>query len=60
MQFARGRLFSAVRGKPMPEWAVEFDAPTWAPGAPACPMRRCARRWSDSSSRWLTLGEREK
>ena len=29
LPFARGRLFSAVRGKPVPEWAAEFDAPTW-------------------------------
>jgi len=30
LPFARGRLFSAVRGKPVPGWAAEFDAPTWA------------------------------
>lgn len=29
LPFARGRLFSAVRGKPLPGWAAEFDAPTW-------------------------------
>jgi aryl-alcohol dehydrogenase-like predicted oxidoreductase len=29
LPFARGRLFSAVRGKQVPEWAREFDAPTW-------------------------------
>jgi len=29
LPFARGRLFSAVRGKPVPGWAAEFDAPTW-------------------------------
>jgi aryl-alcohol dehydrogenase-like predicted oxidoreductase len=29
LPFARGRLFRAVRGKPVPEWAAEFDAPTW-------------------------------
>jgi aryl-alcohol dehydrogenase-like predicted oxidoreductase len=29
LPFARGRLFSAVRGKQVPEWAKEFDAPTW-------------------------------
>jgi len=27
--FARGRLFRAVRGKQVPEWAKEFDASTW-------------------------------
>ena len=29
LPFARGRLFAAVRGKQVPEWAKEFDAPTW-------------------------------
>jgi aryl-alcohol dehydrogenase-like predicted oxidoreductase len=29
LPFARGRLFSAVRGKPLPAWAAEFNAPTW-------------------------------
>jgi aryl-alcohol dehydrogenase-like predicted oxidoreductase len=29
LPFARGRLFSAVRGKPVPGWAAEFDAATW-------------------------------
>lgn len=29
LPFARGRLFSAVRGKPVPGWAAEFDAPSW-------------------------------
>jgi aryl-alcohol dehydrogenase-like predicted oxidoreductase len=29
LPFARGRLFGAVRGKPLPAWAAEFDAPTW-------------------------------
>ncbi len=29
LPFARGRLFSAVRGKPLPGWTAEFDAPTW-------------------------------
>jgi len=29
LPFARGRLFGAVRGRPVPEWAAEFDAPTW-------------------------------
>lgn len=29
LPFARGQLFRAVRGKPVPDWAKEFDAPTW-------------------------------
>jgi aryl-alcohol dehydrogenase-like predicted oxidoreductase len=29
LPFARARLFGAVRGKPVPEWAAEFDATTW-------------------------------
>jgi len=29
LPFARGRLFSAVRGKTLPEWARELDAVTW-------------------------------
>lgn len=29
LPYARGRLFRAVRGKPVPEWAAEFDASTW-------------------------------
>lgn len=30
LPFARGALFRAVQGKPVPEWAkAEFDAPTW-------------------------------
>jgi aryl-alcohol dehydrogenase-like predicted oxidoreductase len=29
LPFARGGLFRAVRGKQVPEWAAEFDAPTW-------------------------------
>ena len=29
LPFARGQLFRAVRGKSVPEWAKEFDAPTW-------------------------------
>lgn len=29
LPFARGRLFRAVSGRPVPEWAKEFDAPTW-------------------------------
>ncbi len=29
LPFARARLFRAVRGKPVPAWAAEFDAPTW-------------------------------
>jgi len=27
--FGTGSLFSKVRGKPLPEWAAEFDAKTW-------------------------------
>lgn len=30
LPFGRGRLFRAVRGKPLPEWAKEFDAASWA------------------------------
>jgi aryl-alcohol dehydrogenase-like predicted oxidoreductase len=29
LPFARGRLFSAVRGRTVPEWAKEFDAVSW-------------------------------
>ncbi len=29
LPFARARLFSAVRGKQVPEWAAEFDAASW-------------------------------
>jgi len=29
LPFARARLFRAVRGKPVPAWAAEFDATTW-------------------------------
>lgn len=29
LPFARGRLFRAVRGKPVPGWAAEFDASSW-------------------------------
>jgi aryl-alcohol dehydrogenase-like predicted oxidoreductase len=29
LPYARGRLFRAVRGKTVPEWAKEFDATTW-------------------------------
>ncbi len=29
LPFARGRLFRAVRGRQVPGWAAEFDAPTW-------------------------------
>ena len=29
LPYGRGRLFRAVRGKPVPEWAKEFDAATW-------------------------------
>ena len=30
LPFGRGRLFSAVQGKPLPPWAAEFDCRTWA------------------------------
>jgi len=30
LPFGRGRLFRAVRGKSLPQWAKEFDAETWA------------------------------
>lgn len=29
LPFGRGKLFSAVRGKTLPEWAREFDAASW-------------------------------
>lgn len=29
LPFGRGRLFSAVQGKPLPDWAAEFDCKTW-------------------------------
>ncbi len=29
LPFARAALFKAVAGRPVPEWAKEFDAPTW-------------------------------
>ncbi len=29
LPFARAQLFGAVRGKPLPPWAAEFDATTW-------------------------------
>ncbi len=29
LPFARGQLFRAVRGRPVPAWAAEFDARTW-------------------------------
>jgi len=30
LPFGRGKLFSAVRGRSVPEWAKEFDATSWA------------------------------
>ena len=30
LPFGRGKLFSAVRGKPLPEWAAEIGATSWA------------------------------
>ena len=29
LPFARGKLFAAVRGKPLPDWAAEFGAASW-------------------------------
>jgi len=29
LPFGRGQLFRAARGKPVPDWAAEFDATTW-------------------------------
>ena len=29
LPFGRGKLFNAVRGKAVPEWAAEFDAASW-------------------------------
>ena len=29
LPFGRGKLFSAVRGTTLPEWAREFDAASW-------------------------------
>ena len=28
--FDRGRLFSALKARPLPEWASEFDCTSWA------------------------------
>ena len=30
LPFGRGRLFNATQGKPLPDWAAEFDCTTWA------------------------------
>jgi aryl-alcohol dehydrogenase-like predicted oxidoreductase len=30
LPFGRGRLFEATRGRPLPDWAAEIDAATWA------------------------------
>ncbi len=30
LPFGRSRLFRAVRGRPLPDWAKEFDAHSWA------------------------------
>jgi aryl-alcohol dehydrogenase-like predicted oxidoreductase len=30
LPFGRGGLFRTVRGKPLPDWATEFDAKSWA------------------------------
>jgi hypothetical protein len=29
LPFARGKVFQAARGKPLPAWAADFDAATW-------------------------------
>ena len=29
LPFGRGRVFNAVRGRPVPAWAADFDAATW-------------------------------
>jgi aryl-alcohol dehydrogenase-like predicted oxidoreductase len=29
LPFGRGRLFKAVEGKTLPEWAAEFDCTSW-------------------------------
>jgi aryl-alcohol dehydrogenase-like predicted oxidoreductase len=30
LPFGRGRLFNAVQGKKLPEWAAEIDCTSWA------------------------------
>jgi len=30
LPFGRGRLFEATQGRPLPDWAAEIDAATWA------------------------------
>jgi aryl-alcohol dehydrogenase-like predicted oxidoreductase len=30
LPFGRGRLFNAVQGKQLPEWAADFDCKSWA------------------------------
>ncbi|THF64780.1 aldo/keto reductase [Pseudothauera nasutitermitis] len=30
LPFGRGRLFEATKGRPLPDWAAEFGAATWA------------------------------
>ncbi len=30
LPFGRGKLFAAVRGRPLPAWSAEFDAASWA------------------------------
>jgi aryl-alcohol dehydrogenase-like predicted oxidoreductase len=30
LPFGRGRLFEATQGRPLPDWAAEIDATTWA------------------------------
>ena len=29
LPFARGRLFAAVKGQPLPDWAADMDADSW-------------------------------
>jgi aryl-alcohol dehydrogenase-like predicted oxidoreductase len=30
LPLGRGRIFAAVQGKPLPDWAAEFDCRSWA------------------------------
>lgn len=40
--FTRGNLLSKVRDKPLPDWAAEIDASSWAPccSSSSSPSRR--------------------
>ena len=42
LPFGRGRLFQAVRGKPLPPWATDFDCASWPGGGARPPARRAA------------------